>query len=116
MKIIENYVAFWTNIFKFDGRSRRSEYWYVVLANIIIGFILGIISNIIDSNILATLYSIVSFIPSIALSIRRLHDTGKSGWWYLIGITGIGAILLIIFFAQDSQPGSNKYGDNPKGF
>ena len=63
----------------------------------------------------AWIWSVVILVPSLALCVRRLHDIGKSGWWQLISITGIGAIILIIWCAKDSTPGVNKYGPNPKG-
>ena len=65
---------------------------------------------------LASLYNLAVFIPGLAVSVRRLHDIGKSGWWFLILLVPfIGAIVLLIFFCLDSQPGGNKYGSNPKG-
>lgn len=115
-QIIESYKDVWVNWKNFSGRTRRSGYWYAFLANIIIGFVLGFIGGIIEPlEILTSLYSLVFLIPSIALAVRRLHDTGHSGWWYLIILTGIGAILLLVWFCQDSGP-DNKYGPSPKGY
>jgi len=100
----------------FSGRARRKEYWYFVLFSIIIGIILIIIGRAIDSSILSTIYSLGVLIPSIAVDIRRLHDTNRTGWWLLIGLIPIiGWIVLLIFMVQDSQKGENQYGPNPKG-
>jgi len=101
----------------FSGRSRRAEYWYFVLFNFIISAVLGIISAVVDdkSGILGSLYSLAVLIPGLAVSVRRLHDIGKSGWMVLIAfIPLIGAIWIIILTATDSNPGDNKYGPNPK--
>lgn len=107
----------------FRGRARRSEFWYFVLFNVIVSIVLSIIDAIIglrigDANvgILSSIYGLAVLIPTIAVWVRRLHDTGRSGWWYLlILIPLIGIIVLIVFAVQDSQPGDNQYGPNPKG-
>ena len=102
---------------EFTGRSRRSEYWYFYLVTQLIQLGLGIIGTIVDSSLVTGIGSIASlafFIPSLAVGVRRLHDIGKSGWWLLIALTGIGIFLLIYWFVQDSEPGANEYGPNPK--
>lgn len=105
----------------FSGRARRREYWIFSLINILIGFLLGVIEGIAgiapesDESILALLYSLAVLLPSLAVGVRRLHDIGKSGWWLLIGLVPlIGAIVLFIFFLRDSEPGTNRFGPNPK--
>ena len=101
----------------FSGRARRAEYWYFVLFNMIIGIVLGIIDGGIGSgSILSGIYPLAVLIPSIAVSVRRLHDTNHSGWWLLINLLPlIGTIILVVFLVRDSQPGKNQYGPNPKG-
>ena len=101
----------------FSGRAQRAEYWYFVLFNMIIGIVLGIIGGGIDSSgILSRIYPLAVLIPSIAVSVRRLHDTNHSGWWLLINLLPlIGTIILVVFLVRDSQPGQNQYGPNPKG-
>jgi uncharacterized membrane protein YhaH (DUF805 family) len=100
----------------FSGRARRKEYWYFVLFNFIIMVILSIIDQAINSAILSTIYSLAVLIPSIAVTVRRLHDTNRTGWWVLIGLIPlIGLIVLLIFTVQGSQKGENQYGPNPKG-
>ncbi len=115
-QMIEAYKSVWTNWKNFSGRTNRSGYWYAVLVNVIIALVLGFLSGLVDSlSILTVVYSLVFLGPGIALSVRRLHDTGHSGWWYLIAFTGIGSIVLLVWFCQDSQP-DNRFGPSPKGY
>jgi uncharacterized membrane protein YhaH (DUF805 family) len=121
------FMNYYTDVLKkyavFGGRARRKEYWMFVLWNLIIyvvlGFVLGIIGKAINSQmpmVLAYLYALAVLIPNLAVSVRRLHDTGRSGWWLLIGLVPlVGAIVLLVFTVMDSMPGENKYGPNPKG-
>ena len=105
----------------FEGRARRTEYWMFILFHFIISFVLSLIDNVAGlmiaegAGVLSTLYGLAVIVPGIAVAVRRLHDTGRSGWWYLLVLTCVGIIPLIIFLCMDSQPGSNQYGDNPKG-
>jgi uncharacterized membrane protein YhaH (DUF805 family) len=107
--VLKNYVGF-------QGRARRKEYWMFVLFSAIISIVLSIIDAIANlSSVLSGIYSLAVFLPSLAVSVRRLHDTGRSGWWILIGLIPlIGAIILLVFTCQDSQEKENKYGPNPK--
>lgn len=102
---------------EFTGRARRTEYWMFALFNLLASMVLGVVDRILfrGHGILGGLYSLAVLIPSIAVSIRRLHDTGRSGWWLLLAFVPIlGWIALLIFAVQDSQPGANAYGPNPK--
>jgi uncharacterized membrane protein YhaH (DUF805 family) len=104
----------------FSGRARRSEYWWFFLFTVIVSIVAGIIDGVVGSDV-ANGYGVVTIIvalalllPSLAVSARRLHDTGKSGWWILLGIIPlVGFIVLLVFYVQDSH-GDNKYGPNPK--
>jgi uncharacterized membrane protein YhaH (DUF805 family) len=104
----------------FNGRSRRKEYWFFFLFNIIISLVLGFIDGIVGTSsggigLLGGLYVLAVLIPGIGVAVRRLHDTGRSGWWLLIAFVPIvGAIVLIVFMVQDGTPGENAYGKNPK--
>jgi uncharacterized membrane protein YhaH (DUF805 family) len=100
----------------FDGRAQRTEYWMFFLFNIIITIVLSLIDGLFGiSGVLGGIYGLAVLIPGIAVSIRRLHDTNRSGWWLLIGLVPvIGTIVLIVFMVQDSQPDANQYGSNPK--
>ena len=100
----------------FGGRARRKEYWMFLLFNIIISFVLGFVEVLAGgSGIVYMLYSLAVLIPSTAVTVRRLHDTGRSGWWLLISLVPlIGVIVLLVFTVQDSNPDENQYGANPK--
>jgi uncharacterized membrane protein YhaH (DUF805 family) len=99
----------------FSGRARRSEYWFFSLATFLAGFVLRLLGLAIGNQFLYLIFSLAILVPGIAVGVRRLHDTGRSGWWLLIGFTVIGLIPLIIWFASDSTPGTNQYGPSPKG-
>jgi uncharacterized membrane protein YhaH (DUF805 family) len=100
----------------FNGRSRRCEYWYFVLINIIISFAIFIVNALVGLyGILGIIYTLGVFIPSLAVAVRRLHDTGRSGWYILLVLIPlIGTIILIAFMAEDSERGENEYGPSPK--
>lgn len=99
---------------QFDGRARRSEYWYFMLFNILISLGIGIVGVLLDLSFLSMIYSVAIFVPGVAVAVRRLHDTGRSGLWVLIGLIPlIGVIVLIVFLVEDSKP-ANQYGPNPK--
>jgi len=110
------YMAVLKKYAEFSGRARRREYWMFVLINFLIGCALGVIGALVHGlSFLSWLYSLAVLVPSIAVSVRRLHDTGRSGWWLLIGLIPlIGLIVLIVFLATDGEPGDNEYGPNPK--
>ena len=107
----------------FSGRARRKEYWYFFLFNIFVSIFLGVIDGVTGSSsagagmgMLSGIYSLAVLIPGIAVTVRRLHDTDRNSWWLLIGLIPIiGAIILVVFMLQDSEPGDNQYGSNPKG-
>ena len=100
---------------EFSGRARRKEFWMYTLFNVIIMVVLTVIDGFIGIPILSGIYALGVLLPGIAVSARRMHDIGKSGWWLLIGLVPfLGAIVLIIFFVMDSNPGDNRFGPNPK--
>ncbi|MBO7434618.1 DUF805 domain-containing protein [bacterium] len=107
MSFSESIVSVWNKAYRcFEGRARRSEYWFFFLFSLILSVIPIV-------NIIA---GIALLIPGLSVAVRRLHDTGRTGWWLLLGcIPLIGTIILIIFFLIDSDPGDNEYGPNPKG-
>ena len=99
----------------FSGRARRSEYWYFTLFNVIVSFVAGILDAVIGVPATQVLVGLALLLPGLAVSVRRLHDIGRSGWWLLIAFTIIGIILLIVWYCQDSDPGQNQHGSSPKG-
>ncbi len=99
----------------FDGRSHREEYWMFVLFDFVIILVLIVLSLMAPFRVILVLYRLAVVVPGIAVTIRRLHDTGRSGWWWLIALVPVvGWIVLLIYMAQDSQPSANRYGPNPK--
>lgn len=107
----------------FEGRARRKEYWYFALGNFAVILVLGLVDMSIGTydpqselGLLSSLYILAVFLPSLGVTVRRLHDIGRSGWWVLVNaLPVIGWIVQIVFACTDSQPGANKYGPNPKG-
>ena len=98
------------------GRARRKEYWMFVLFNFIFAVAAFIIDNILGSfPLIYMLYCLAIIVPGIAVSIRRLHDIGKSGWWFLICLIPIaGGIWFLVLVCTDGTPGENSYGPSPK--
>ncbi|WP_299060990.1 DUF805 domain-containing protein [uncultured Polaribacter sp.] len=123
LKVLKEHYA------DFNGRARRKEYWMFTLFHIIIIIAIMLLSFVLlggenynneEPNpfvfIGLGIYILATFIPSLALSVRRLHDVGKSGWFYLITlIPYIGGLILFVFACKDSENGANKWGENPKG-
>ncbi len=120
--VFENYA-------NFSGRARRSEYWYFVLCNFLISMVFyipliatgALFDNEEPGTIfflfygLLMLYSLAILIPSLAVAVRRLHDIGKSGWYYLIGlIPFVGGIILLVWFFTEGNQGTNEWGPDPK--
>lgn len=127
MQFGEAIKSFWSNYVNFKGRARRSEYWFIALFL----FLTNLAATTIDGAVFATdvdaflatggwgpigvLWSLAVFLPSLAVIVRRLHDTGRSAWWLLIALVPIaGVIVLFVFTVFDSTPGENKYGASPK--
>ena len=106
----------------FSGRSRRKEYWYFYLFYILFIFVLSFIDVMIGTydavaeiGLIGGVFILFSLIPLLATSVRRLHDTDRSGWWLLINLIPlIGVIVFTVFTLQDSKPGENQYGSSPK--
>jgi len=109
----------------FSGRARRKEYWMFVLFNVIFSFVAVVLDFFLGQimgrdggvGLFSILYSLAITLPSLAVAVRRLHDIGKSGWWFFITFVPlVGSIWYLILLATDSQPGENEYGPNPKEF
>ncbi len=106
---------------QFSGRARRKEYWMFFLFNVIAAFVLGLVDGLLGLGgasgigLLGGLYTLAVLVPGIAVAMRRLHDTGRSGWWLLVGLVPlVGFIVLLVFMVLPGQSGSNAYGDDPK--
>ena len=106
----------------FSGRARRTEFWYFVLFNIIVTIVLSVIDRLIGTfsgasniGILSGIYGLAVLIPTLAVTVRRLHDIDRTGWWILLGLIPlIGTIVLLVFYLTPGTPGSNRYGPDPK--
>ena len=111
LDVLQNHYA------DFDGRARRKEFWMFVLFNILISLgitlIVGLVSDSLAS-LLSGLYSLAVLVPGIAVGVRRLHDTGKTGWLILLGLIPLINLVLLYFFAIEGDPGPNEYGPDPK--
>jgi len=121
MSFVESIQTVFQKYAVFEGRARRSEYWWFYLAYAIVNAVLSGLSQALSGSGMGTAVTVLSgiiglacLVPTIAVTTRRLHDTGKSGWWQLLYLTCIGSIVILIFCALDSQPGDNQYGQNPK--
>ena len=111
------YIGCWKKYVEFSGRARRREFWLFFLFNILAGIVAGVLDLVLGTGrMLNSAYSLAAFLPGLAVSIRRLHDTDRSGWWYLLAFLPIvGWIVLFVFDCLDSTPGDNRFGPNPKG-
>lgn len=111
------YLECWKKYVDFSGRARRTEYWMFVLFNALAAFAIAIVDNLLGlCGALGGLYSLAALLPGLAVLVRRLHDTDRSGWMVLIAlIPFVGAIILLVFLCGDSRPGDNRFGPNPKG-
>ena len=127
MGFAEAIKSFWSNYATFKGRARRSEYWFIqlflIITNVAVGAIdLVLMNGDVDrfianggGGIVGLVWILVTIVPALAVLVRRLHDTGKSGWWVLMGFVPFaGAIVLFVFTVLDSTPGENKYGLSSK--
>ena len=124
MSFKESIVNVFQNYANFSGRARRSEYWYFTLFICLVAAVLsglnaavfGADAQMTIFTVIQGIFSLATLIPSLAVTVRRLHDIGKSGWFYLLALIPIvGGIILLVWECKDSEPGANTYGPNPKG-
>jgi uncharacterized membrane protein YhaH (DUF805 family) len=110
------YLAVLKKYATFSGRARRTEYWMFLLFSLIASMVLAFADGILGTGgVLGAVYSLAVLLPTIGVSVRRLHDTGRSGWWLLVGLVPlVGPIVLVVFAVQDGNPGANAYGPSPK--
>ena len=114
LKVLKQYADF-------EGRARRKEYWMYALFNLLALLVAAILDNVLGLTRngfigpVYGLYALATFIPGLAVGVRRLHDTDRSGWWLLLAIIPlIGAIVLLVWCATEGTRGSNQFGDDPK--
>lgn len=115
LKVLKDYAVF-------EGRASRSEYWYFTLFNVIIIILLSVVENALGLIVLASdgglgvlsmIYALAVLVPSLAVGVRRLHDTDRSGWWMLLALVPIISLVLIVFFIFKGTEGDNQYGASP---
>lgn len=119
--VMSCYLDVLTRYAEFSGRARRKEFWLFAVVNFLVtlvfGFIdlaLGLVSEEAGIGLLSGLYSLAVLIPYLAVTVRRLHDTGRTGWWLLIGLIPLlGPIVLLVLMLLDSDPAENRYGPPP---
>lgn len=106
----------------FSGRAQRSEFWYfsliywvIVMVGMAVDFGIGLFNQVVGLGLVSGLASLVHFVPSLSVSVRRLHDRGLSGWWLLAMVLPFAFFVFLVIFCLDSQPGPNRFGPNPKG-
>ena len=111
--VLRNYIGF-------SGRARRKEFWMFILVNAIFLGVLSVLDKMLGwqraggEGVLATIYSLLVFLPSLAVQFRRLHDTNRSAWWLLLLLIPVaGWVVLVIFSCQRGTPGENTYGPEP---
>ena len=108
------------NYLNFSGRSIRSEFWYFFLFILIGNFLTNLIDTYIigyhpdEMGIVSGIFFLATAFPQLSLTFRRLHDTGKSGWWFLLSFTIIGLIPLLVWWCTTGDPKKNRYGNIPK--
>lgn len=113
MDVLKKYTVF-------SGRARRREYWIFALISALILIFLSLIDEMTgwkvwDEGVLSLVYSIAVFVPTLAVLVRRLHDTDRSGWWVLIALIPlVGAIVLLVFLVLKGNEGDNRFGPDPK--
>ncbi|RIW34021.1 DUF805 domain-containing protein [Bacillus salacetis] len=110
------YWRVWRNYLFYEGRARRTEFWVFQFINLLVYWVLKFTESYKDWGTLLTgIYGLLVFLPAITVSVRRLHDIGRSGWWILISfVPVVGTLVLFVFACLDSEEGSNRYGPNPK--
>lgn len=105
----------------FSSRARRREYWTFALVNCLIAMLLLILGLAFGedspaSNIMVTIFYLIMLVPNLSVSVRRLHNIGKSGWYMFLSLIPlIGGLILLVWSLMDSEPGENQYGENPRG-
>jgi uncharacterized membrane protein YhaH (DUF805 family) len=111
MNFVDAIKLGFSNYVNFTGRACRSEYWYWVLFTVIVSVVTLIIDSAIGAQVTSTIWDLATFLPSLALAVRRLHDLDRSGWWFLlILIPLVGIIILIVWFCSKGSDGPNRFG------
>jgi len=113
---MEHYTKAMKLYFTIENRATRSDFWYFTLVSILVGALFGLIGAIIDMPTIVFLGTLIHFIPSITLFIRRLHDIDLSGWWFLVLLVPIAGFIFFFYATLKDSTDDNPFGNNPKGF
>ncbi|MES2256096.1 MAG: DUF805 domain-containing protein [Pseudomonadota bacterium] len=114
MTLGQSVQSCYSNYATFSGRAARSEYWFFVLYQCLVGFVCGLLMAFGIGQLLLWLFVVANLLPAISVTVRRLHDTDHSGWWYWIALVPlVGAILLIVWFCTRGTSGANRFGSDP---
>ncbi len=115
-QILEQYIATFKKYAVFEGRAGRRETWTFLLVNMGITLVLSAVDGMLGMLLgaLSWLFSLIVLLPSLGVGVRRLHDTGRSGWWVLVSfVPFVGWLVLLYFYIQEGQPGQNEFGAPP---
>lgn len=118
MGFVDAVISFFSRYTDFSGRSSRSEYWWAFLGIFIGYFVIGLIGGLLGETVGSIIIGVAVLailIPSIAIAVRRLHDTDRSGWWYLLSLIPIVSLVLLFFYCQKGTAGLNRFGPDPLG-
>jgi uncharacterized membrane protein YhaH (DUF805 family) len=115
MNFVDAIKSGFDNYVGFSGRAARSEYWFWTLFVIVANVIAAIVDALLGLGFIEAIVSLGLFLPGIAVSIRRLHDIDRTGWWLLIAFTGVGLIVLLVFDCIKGTTGPNRFGPDPLG-
>jgi uncharacterized membrane protein YhaH (DUF805 family) len=98
----------------FSGRARRAEYWWFFLFAVLVALVAAVLDGIIGASVFSLLTALGLLVPNLAVSVRRLHDTDRSGWWLLLNLVPFGGIVLLVFYCLEGQPHPNRFGPSSK--
>lgn len=112
MALVNWYVKVLKDYFNFEGRAGRAEFWYFMLGQIIISVVLRFVDAVIGMALLSGLFSLATFLPALGVTVRRLHDTDRSGWMFLLCLIPlVGWLIVLIFEIQAGTDGENRFGE-----
>lgn len=115
MSMQDAIASVFRNYATFNGRARRSEFWYFALFQVLVAVATTLIDKALGGSIISLIGTIALFLPGLAVSVRRLHDLDKTGWWYLIAFLPIiGGLVLLFWFCGEGTNGDNRFGQDPK--
>ena len=120
MNFFEAITAGFRNYVNFSGRAIRSEFWYWTLFYVVVAVVLGLIDQRLNpgtrlgaSSFVNIIVLVALFLPSLAVSVRRLHDIDRTGWWVLLDLTTIGTLVLLYWACLRGTVGANRFGPDP---